>query len=287
MSRPLRLALCNELFQRIPFPEACRRIRAIGYQGLEIAPFTLSSDPVTLAPARRSELHSMMASEGLEFAGIHWLLAAPAGLHVTTPDSALRKRSWDYVRDLVDLCADLAGSSPTSAPVMVFGSPNQRSTVEGATRAEAAALFTEGVAQVAVHAEERRVKILVEALPRNQSDVINSLAEAVEIVRQIESPSVQTMFDTHNAADETEEHVSLIRKYRTYIWHVHVNEMDGREPGMGNYDFSPLLGALDEINYRGWVSVEVFDFSRDPDEVARRAREHLEAAHLAAFTEKL
>jgi sugar phosphate isomerase/epimerase len=89
---------------------------------------------------------------------------------------------------------------------------------------------------------------------------------------------VQTMFDVHNAIDEREEHSELIRKYLPFIAHVHVNEPDGREPGAGDYDFAKLLSTLAELGYKGWISVEVFDFSRGAEEIARRARATLQAA---------
>lgn len=293
MSSPLRLAVCNELFERLPFEEACPRIRALGYGGLEIAPYTLAEDPAGLSPDRRREIRRLLAGAGLEFVGLHWLLAAPAGLHVTTADLSVRRRSWDYLRRLSDLCADLARpeeeSSSASAgnPVMVFGSPKQRSAVDGMTPAEATRIFTDELAGLAPHAAAQRVTVLVEALPANQSNVINSLAEAVAIVREIASPGVQTMFDVHNAVDEKEEHASLIRHYRDYIRHVHVNEIDGREPGMGNYNFESVLSALADIDYPGWVSLEVFDFSRDPEQVAERARRRLESAQTAAVLQNL
>jgi sugar phosphate isomerase/epimerase len=108
--------------------------------------------------------------------------------------------------------------------------------------------------------------------------VITSLAEAVSVVRQIASPAVETMFDVHNAVDETEPHVVLLERYFEHIRHVHVNEMDGREPGMGDYDFLNLLRKLSEMNYDGWVSLEAFDFSRNPRDIAARAMETLKAA---------
>ncbi len=283
----LRLAICNELFERFPFHQACKRIRALGYQGLEIAPFTLSEDPANLPPQRRNELRRIMEGEGLEFVGLHWLLASPPGLHVTTRDVAVRRRSWDYLHQLIDLCADLADSKEApenAAGVMVFGSPLQRSAVDGMTPHDATSLFTQELAHLAPHAASSGVEVLIEALPLNQSNVINSLDEAVGIVREIGSPAIQTMFDSHNAVDEKEEHASLIRKYRAFIHHVHLNEIDGREPGMGNYNFQSVLTALSETNYPGWVSLEAFDFSRDPEDVARRARLHLEAAHTAALS---
>jgi D-psicose/D-tagatose/L-ribulose 3-epimerase len=280
MASTFQFALCNELFKGIAFADACREASKLGYTGLEIAPFTLAVNPLDLSALQRSEITKTLHDEGLSFVGLHWIMMSPPGLHVTTPDIALRRRSWEHVHQLIDLCADLA-CDPDNGGVLVFGSPKQRSTVEGMSRKEAMDVFTNELAHLAPHAEDRRVKILVEALPKNQSDVVNSLAEAVAIVRQIGSPAIKTMFDTHNAVDETDPHPALIRKYFPYIAHVHVNETDGREPGMGDYDFGAVLSTLSELNYSGWISLEAFDFSRDPVEIGRRAIEHLGAASAA------
>ena len=64
-----------------------------------------------------------------------------------------------------------------------------------------------------------------------------------------------------NAVDETEPHETLVDQYFDLIRHVHVNEMDGRHCGAGNYDFKPLLATLQRRNYQGWVSLEAFDFT--------------------------
>src|SRR5579885_3908068 len=88
-----RHAMCNEAFEGHGFAETCRAIRAAGYEGIEIAPFTLAERPADISAARRREYRGIMASEGLAFAGLHWLMVSPKGLHVTTPDAALRARS--------------------------------------------------------------------------------------------------------------------------------------------------------------------------------------------------
>jgi D-psicose/D-tagatose/L-ribulose 3-epimerase len=265
-----RFSVCNEVFEKTPFGQAVKTTRALGYEGIEIAPFTLAGSPEEVTAAQRSECRRVLAEENLKFVGLHWLMVSPAGLHVTTPDTALRTKSWTHIRQLIDLCADLGDDG-----VMVFGSPKQRSTTGGVSPAEAKTIFTDELANVAPQAEERGVRILVEALPSNQSDVINTLSEAIGVVNAIGSPAVRTMFDSHNGADETTPHVELIRKYFSYIAHVHVNEMDGREPGTGDYDFAALLGALDEGEYRGWISLEVFDFSKGAEAIAGGALEHL------------
>ena len=160
---------------------------------------------------------------------------------------------------------------------MVFGSPRQRSTTGGSSVEEATRRFEEGLASVCGHAMERGVTILVEALPSSQSDIVNTLAEAVRIVQDIASPAVRTMFDTHNAADETEPHAALVERYFDLIRHVHVNEMDGKHPGTGNYDFKPVLEALRRKNYAGWVSLEAFDFSPGAERIATESLRYLES----------
>lgn len=198
-------------------------------------------------------------------------MMSPPGLHVTTPDAALRKRSWEHIRDLIDLCADLGPNG-----VLVFGSPKQRATVDGARREEATARMAEGLAGVAPHAEMRGVTVLLEALPIGQCDVVQSIGEAADIVERIGSPSVQTMFDVHNAVDETEPHAVLIERHYSHIRHIHVNELDGSHCGARDYDFRPIFETLARLKYPGWISLEAFDFSVGAERLAEESLRHLQ-----------
>lgn len=276
---PLRHAICNEVFENWAFADTCRAVREAGYTGIEIAPFTLAEDPATVSAARRRECRDVMASEGLTFVGLHWLMVSPKGLHVTTPDAALRERSWQHIRNLIDLCADLGPDG-----LMVFGSPHQRKTVDGSSVEEATRRFVNGLASVAKQAEERGVTILIEALPAAQTDVVLSLAEAAAYVHEINSPAIRTMFDTHNAIDEVEPHASLVERYAALIKHVHVNELDGKRCGTADYDFASLFAALNKISYKGWVSLEAFDFSEGAEPIARESLRYLQEQERKAKT---
>jgi D-psicose/D-tagatose/L-ribulose 3-epimerase len=99
----------------------------------------------------------------------------------------------------------------------------------------------------------------------------------VAVVREIASPAVQTMFDVHNAADETEPAATLVDRYFEFIRHVHVNEMNGGHCGTGDYDFKPLLEVLRRRDYKGWVSLEAFDFTPGPERIAAESLRHLES----------
>jgi D-psicose/D-tagatose/L-ribulose 3-epimerase len=267
-----RHAMCNEAFEGRPFAEMCRAIRKAGYSGIEIAPFTLAERPADIGAAARREYREILQAEGQVFAGLHWLMVSPKGLHVTAPDAELRSRSWRHILDLIDLCADLGPDG-----VMVFGSPKQRSTTGGLSRQEATRHFVEGLAGVAPHACARGVTVLVEALPGAQADVVLTLEEAVGIVREIGNPAIQTMFDVHNAIDEALPHAELVDRYFDWIRHVHVNELDGRHCGAGDYDYQPVLEVLRRRNYGGWISLEAFDFSPGAERLAAESLRHLEA----------
>ncbi len=272
MSPFFRQAICNEVFKDWQFDDACKAIRAAGYTGIEIAPFTLAEDPATITPAERTEYKQTMAGEGLTFVGLHWLMASPKGLHVTTPDPAVRERSWLHVRNLVDLSADLGPDS-----ILVFGSPFQRASTGGLTREEATRHYVEGLAAVAPHAEERGVTILMEALPAGQCDVVQTLDEAASLVREIGSPAIRTMYDSHNAVDELEPHEVLVDRHFDVIRHVHVNELDGKHPRLGGFDFKPVFATLKQRDYKGWISLEAFDFTLGAERIAYESLRYLES----------
>jgi D-psicose/D-tagatose/L-ribulose 3-epimerase len=272
MAFSFRHSICNESFEGWPFATAVQAIRKAGYTGIEIAPFTLAESPFQISPAQRKEYRDIIESEGLTFVGLHWLMVSPKGLHVTTPDTELRHRSWEHIRGLIDLCADLGPDG-----VLVFGSPKQRSTTGGLSREEATKNFVDGLHSVAPDACRRGVTVLVEALPIGQSDVVQTLDEAAAIVQSIASPCIQTMFDVHNAVDEQDPHPVLIERHFDLIRHVHMNELDGRHCGAGNYDFKPIFETLRRLNYAGWISLEAFDFTPGAERLAHESLRHLES----------
>ncbi len=266
-----RLAICNETFQGWDFAAGCRGALDTGYAGIEIAPFTLSEDPASIPASVREEYRDVIGSEGLGYVGLHSLLTVPRGeLHVTTPDAAVRNRSWVYFRKLIDLCADLGDGG-----MMILGSGRQRRTVEGTSVEEATRRLRDGLSEVAGHAQDRGVTILPETLAPHLCDVLTSMEQTVSMVREISHPAVQTMFDTHNAVAEEAPHDQLIKQHSALIRHVHINEMDGRHPGTGTYDFSIPMQALKDLGYTGWLSLEVFRFEPSGAEIAKLSSKFL------------
>lgn len=267
MPADFRFAISNGIFGEMPLPEVCREVRQAGYDGIELTPHLFTER--NLEP---SEVRERITDAGLGFVGFHWLLVSPPGIHITSEDQTVVRRGWEHVRRMVDLCAEMAGST------VVIGSPKQRASRGGGDCSRARDVFVHELAHLAPFAESRGVLVLVEAIPARETDVVNRIGEAVAIARQIGSPAIQTMFDVHNAADETEPDPDLIRRFSPYIRHIHMNEKNGAEPGMGNYDFEALMQALRDVQYDGWVSVEAFDFSRTGPDIAAGALKRLRTA---------
>jgi D-psicose/D-tagatose/L-ribulose 3-epimerase len=270
---PSRFAICSETFAGMDFTSACAAAARIGYGGIEIEPSHLSQDPAALSAQKRLEIRKMMHGAGIGCVGLHSFLKAPAGLHLTIADAAVRKRSWDYFARLIDLAADLA-----EQPLMILGSSKQRQAIEGMTPAEARQRLIEGLGIMAPIARARGVTILMEPLAPQLCNVINSLAEAMDVVLAVNNPAVATMFDCHNTAGEKKPVDALLREYYPHIRHVHLNEMDGQRPGARTFPFPLVLRTLRELNYRGWLSVEVFNFQPDGETVAREAFQYLQSA---------
>ena len=263
-----KYAMCNESMKDLAWAQQCAIVSKAGYTGIEIAPFTLVTEGVgEISADKRKEMVKTMKDAGLECAGLHWLLSPPPkGVHFTTPDKAVREKTVAYLNELIDFCGDMEGT------VMVFGSPKQRSATEISV-GEAEKYFAEGLAKVAGHAKQRKVKILIESLDKSQTNVTNTLADAMRLVKEVNHPNIQTMFDFHNTADETLALDELIQTYYSNIYHVHVQEMDGKYLGMGTAatDYVKAFQVLKDRGYKRWVSLEVFDFTPGGETIANES----------------
>jgi sugar phosphate isomerase/epimerase len=256
----MRIALCNEVLRDRGFAAQCTYAAALGYEGLEVAPFTLADDPLALGTRDEARIRREAADAGIAITGLHWLLVKPEGLSVTSPDAAVRERTIETMRTLVRLCAELGGR------YLVHGSPAQRRTPQGVDRATARAWIAEALAAAADAARRAGVVYLIEPLPRDETDQVNTLDEAVALVREIGSPALATMLDTKSAAlAEDEPAEDLVRRWLPagMIRHVQLNDRNRRAPGQGSDRFAPVLAALVDGGYAGDIAIEPFDYVPD------------------------
>jgi sugar phosphate isomerase/epimerase len=262
----IRLGICNELFEGWEFAKVCRTVKALGYEGLEIAPFTLAPRITDLSADRRHELRTIVEDAGLETIGLHWLLAKTEGLYLTSPDAQVRRRTGDYLIALAEATRDLGGS------LMVFGSPKQRDLLSGVTYDEAAGYALNVFQDVMPEIGAMGVDLCLEPLAPSETNFLNTCDQAMTLIKQVNHPRCKLHMDVKAQSSEIGTTVpALIRRYARTAGHFHAQDVNLRGPGMGDVDFGPIMQALIESAYDGWVSVEVFDFSPGAVETARQS----------------
>lgn len=275
----MRLALCNEVLGEMDFASQCAYAAALGYDGLELAPFTLAADPTAIAAGEARRIASIAADHGIAISGLHWLLVAPGGLSITTEDAARRARTIDAMKRLVDLCAALGGR------YLVHGSPAQRMPEPGQRHERAFELALDCWMRAAEAAAGAGVVYCIEPLSPDQTPLLNTLAEALTIVENAGTPALRTMLDTSSASlAESMTLVDLVDLYwpSGCLAHVQLNDRNRRGPGQGRERFAPVLGALARHGYDGWLAVEPFDYWPD-----RRASAAFSAGYVRGLLESL
>jgi sugar phosphate isomerase/epimerase len=266
----MKFAICNETFQDWPFEKAFAFARDCGYTGIEIAPFTIHEDARQITSGRRAEVRRQAAAAGLETVGLHWLLAKTEGFYLTTPDDAVRKATGEYLSELAHLCRDLGGS------VIVLGSPQQRNLLEGVTHEEGVRLAADTVQGALPALEQCNVTLAIEPLGPEEGDFLNLTTQAVELIEMIGSPHCRLHLDVKAMSSESTPVAQIIRDNGSLLKHFHANDPNRRGPGMGEVPFDPIFEALGEIDYRGWVSVEVFDYSPGIETLARESMQNMQ-----------
>lgn len=269
----MKFAICNETFENWKQDDVFACIAELGYTGVEIAPFTISSDVRDVPKEGRKKLRRMAEQNGLVVSGLHWLLARTTGLHLTSPDPAVRERTADYLGELIEFCSDLGGA------VLVFGSPKQRDLLEGVSMQQGMEYASGVFRQVLPLAEARKVTIAFEPLARRETNFMNTAAEATELIEAVAHPNFQLHLDVKAMCDMGKPVPQIIQDNRTHVVYYHANDPDGHGPGSSGLDHRPFAAALKEIGYDGWVSVEVFDYKPDPRQIAAEAMKYLTAVY--------
>lgn len=278
----MRLAICNETFVDHDLASGFRLAREIGYTGVEIAPFTLGGGP-TISDKPLADVRQLAADErvairlaaedaGLAVVGLHWLLAKTEGFYLTSPDQAVRQATADYLRALAELCADLGGK------VMVLGSPQQRNLLPGVTYEQAEEYAAEVLKAAMPVLEDRGVTLALEPLGPSEGDFMTTAESGRTLAERVGSPACRLHLDVKAMASEPTPIPDIIRQSADHVAHFHANDPNLLGPGMGDVPIKPALDTLKEINYDGWVSVEVFKYEPSGESIARTSYEHLAAA---------
>ena len=262
----IRLGICNELFEGWDFAETCRTVKRLGYDGLEIAPFTLAPRITDVTPARRRELKNIVEDAGLATIGLHWLLAKTEGFYLTSPAESVRRRTGDYLVALAEATRDLGGT------LMVLGSPKQRDLLPGVTLDQADDYAAEVFERIMPAVGGFGIDLCLEPLAPSETNFLNTCDQAEALIARVGHPNFKLHMDVKAQSGEVGRTVpELIAAHASKAGHFHAQDTNLKGPGMGSVDFGPILKALVASGYDRWVSVEVFDFTPGAEEIASQS----------------
>ena len=266
----MKFAICSEIFKEWDDVErAISYAKEVGYDGIEIAPFTLAQYVTDIPQETRERIVKKAEEVGLDIVGIHWVLVGPDGLYVNHTDEGIRGRTAAYIGDLAQFCADLGGK------VMIFGSPKQRNVLPGLTYQQAFD-YAVGTFKKAMPAcEKHDVTLCMEPLSTAETDFCYTAAQTLDLVTAVDHPCFQMMLDTKAMTTEEEDRPDLIRKFADHMRHYHANDANLHGPGWGEVDFAPIFQALKDVRFDGYVSVEVFNFDPGPEAIATKSLEYM------------
>lgn len=265
----VKFSICNEMFEHWEFGKICEAAKAAGYSGVELAPFTLGKLANEVTSSERKAVRDAASAAGVEISSTHWLLAHTTGFHINSPEKSVRDRTVEYLIHLIHLSADLG------ARVMVFGSPKQRNVIDGLSFDQAWSLALDTFRTILPVLVDRGIILCLEPLAPSETNFLNNAADTARMICEIDSPNIRLLLDVKAMSSESNPIPEIIYENHAMLTHFHANDANLRGPGFGNTDFVPIAAALKEIDYKGWIAVEVFDFSPDPVTIATRSIAYL------------
>ena len=247
--------------------ETIKRIARIGYDGIEIGAAAPHAYPSHLNKDRRKAIKKVLDDHGI---AVSSMLPAPGGgpgFNVASPLPEERREAVDQYKQVIELCSDLGG------PTVMYIAGWQ---IYGTPRIQAWDWSREALTEISKTAADFGVQLVVEPTPTD-SNLVESCDHAIDMMEQVGAKNVGLMFDTQHAYYRNEVPTDYVYRMGKNLRHIHLSELGRGAPGTGPGDFVGIVSALREIDYKGYLALEI-GFNRrnvEPDLVARQAYEYL------------
>lgn len=273
-----RLAFSTNGYLKYSFREAVTRLAKIGYSAVEIMADVPHAWPAYLLPEQKEGIRQALKDNNLVISNINSFMmhavSDPRQLYWypswIEPDVNYRQVRILHTKRALTLAKELGATCITTEP----GGPVEK----GQNWKDALKLFVEMIKPVAEHAEKEGVLLLVEPEP---GLLIETADQFEEFMSHIDSPAVGLNFDIGHHYCVSDDPAPTLERLAKYVRHIHLEDIAATRvhhhliPGEGAIDFAAVLKSIDKIQYRGWVTIELYPYVDDPDHAARTARERI------------
>ncbi len=175
---------------------------------------------------------------------------------ISSEDPAIRENGKQYIIDCIRI-AEKMGSPIFGGPV--YSAVGKTRFISEEQKEQERAWCVENLKQIAAIASDHGVVVGVEPLNRFESDMVNTVDQALSLVKEVDHTNIKIVLDTFHGNIEEKSIPDSIRKIgKDLLCHIQGNESDRGTPGTGNLDWKGIKTALDEIGYDGAIVIETF-----------------------------
>ena len=217
------------------------KAKKIGFDGVEL--FMGGADDVDAKFLRR-----LLDDNQINLSAV--ATGAGKSLHnltLTSPDKNIRAKAIDYIKRMIDFGA-------------LFNAPAKIGSMQGNigknNREDALAGLTESLNELGRYAGQRNVELLFEPLSHLSTDVINTVADGIEIIKKAGADNIKLLADLYHMDIEEPDIAESIKQAAGFIGYVDFVDSDRKPAGMGHIDLKSAVDALKHIGYEGYLSAE-------------------------------
>lgn len=278
----VQLAFSTNAYTRTDLPDAVRRISNHGYDGVEL----LADTPHAFFPefddSDQKALEEALNETGIKVSNIN--ANTTTGYYDDAPPSAFfdptiitaddEERAWrvEYTKDAIDL------ASAVDAPSVCIATGRP---LPGNPPEQARDYLLDSLAEITSYAESAGISVGIEYEPEL---LIENTDEVLALIEEVDTDALGVNLDVGHAAVYGEDPAETIRQCAGHITGVHLEDIVGgqrgkhyhRIPGEGDLDFEAMFAALDDIDYDGFATLELYTYPDNPDQAATAAYDALE-----------
>lgn len=216
--------------------------KAAGYDYIELMLFNPSAIDVNATKNLLAESALGVTSS----LGLHW------DNDLSSEDAAVVARGEALLADVIDCNAALGSKYVVGVIYSALGKYARPATPRGRANCVAA------LQRLAHRAADVGITLGLEVVNRYETNLFNTAAQALDIVREINAPNLGVHLDTYHMNIEEDDFDEPVRLCGDKLVYVHIGESHRGYLGSGNVDFATFFRALDECQYAGPIAFESF-----------------------------
>ncbi len=271
----MKLAFSTNAFKKYSLEDSIRRISKIGYEGVEILADIPHAYPPMFGKEQIGSAIDTLSECKIQVSNLNafTLYAITDVYHPSwiENDNSLRELRIQHTINCIELAQKIGSRNISTEP----GGPVEPGVTDIVGLRK---LFISGLSKAAAIAEKNKIKILIEPEPNL---LLENSVEFLDFIKNVDSDYVKLNFDIGHFYCVKEDPSKLVYGLADYIEHFHLADIATNRvhyhliPGEGSIDFRSVFKAIDEIGYKGFVTVELYPYQDDPMYAAKAAYDYL------------